>query len=180
MVFSHPNPRTDALRQYGGALLAAVMAVAGLASIVIALSDGRLLLMLGVGVTCWLLIAPIIMLSAASPAVEITADALIVRSRVWGRHAVPWAAIQAIMDHPLLPPEDGEKLRRVAVGRSRYQPERGKLIVMPSLPLPFRFLGKFAGVGLTGAIAVTSRAHRDYAALIAEIETRWNAARSGE
>ena len=88
-----------------------------------------------------------------------------------------WAAIRDIMDDPLLPPEDGERVRRAVVGRTRYQPERGKLIVMPTLPLPFRFLGKFSGVGFTGAIAVTSRAHRDYDRVIADIEARWNAAR---
>ena len=177
MLISHPNPRTDALRQYGGAILALIMALAGLAAIAFGLSDGRLLLMIGVGVALWALIAPVIMLSAASPAVEITDDALIVRSRVWGHHAVPWAAIRDIIEHPLLPPEDGERLRRTAVGRAKYTPERGKLIVAPPLPLPFRFLGKFAGVGFTGAIAVTSRAHRDYDRAISEIEARWKAAR---
>ena len=91
---------------------------------------------------------------------------------------MPWASIRSITDNPLLPAEDGEKVRRAVVGRSRYAPERGKLIVMPTLPLPFRFLGKFAGVGFTGAIAVTSRAHRDYDHVIAEIEARWNAART--
>jgi len=177
MIFSHPNPRTDALRQYGGAALALIMAVAGLAALILGLTDGRFLLMIGVGIACWLLIAPVIMLSAASPAVEITDDALIVHSRVWGRHAVPWAAIRDITEHPLLPPEDGERLRRRMVGRAKYAPERGKLIVAPPLPLPFRFLGKFAGVGFTGAIAVTSRAHRDYDRVIVEIEARWGAAR---
>jgi hypothetical protein len=134
--------------------------------------------MIGVGVTCGLLIAPVLMLSAASPAVEITDAALIVRSKVWSRHAVPWSAIRAIMDDPLLPPEEGEKVRRAAVGRANYAPERGKLIVMPTLPLPFRFLGRFAGVGFTGAIAVTSRAHTHYDVAIAEIEARWNAAQA--
>lgn len=179
MIFSHPNPRTDALRQYGGAALALIMALAGLAAILLGLSDGRLLLMIAVGVACWLLIAPVIMLSAASPALEITDAALVVRSKVWGRHAVPWASIRAVTENPLLPPEDGERVRRSLVGRGRYQPERGKLIVMPTLPLPFRFLGKFAGIGFTGAIAVTSRAHRDYDRAIAEIEARCNATRAG-
>ena len=132
--------------------------------------------MIGVGVTCWLLIAPVVMLSAASPALEITDDALIVRSRVWGWHRVPWASIRTIVDDPLLPPEDGEKVRRAIVGRGKYAPERGKLIVAPTLPLPFRFLGKFAGVGFTGAIAVTSRTHTDYDRAISDIEERWRAA----
>ena len=178
MLITHPKPRLDALRQYGGAALALVMALAGLGAILLGLSNGRLLLLIPAGVMCWLLIAPVIMLSAASPAVEITDAALIVRSKVWGRHAVPWSAIRAIMDDPLLPPEEGEKVRRAAVGRANYAPERGKLIVAPTLPLPFRFLGRFAGVGFTGAIAVTSRAHRDYDTAIAEIEARWNAAQA--
>lgn len=176
MLITHPKPRVDALRQYGGAALALVMALAGLGTILAGLSNGRLLLLIPAGVMCWLLIAPVIMLSAASPALEITDAALIVRSRVWGRHALPWASIRDIRDNPLLPPEEGEKVRRAVVGRANYAPERGKLIVAPALPLPFRFLGRFAGVGFTGAVALSSRAHTPYDAAVAAIEARWNAA----
>ena len=176
MIVSHPNPRLDAIRQVGGALLAALMALSGALLILAGVAEPRLFLLIFAGIAVWALIAPILMLSAASPAIEITDAALIVRARVWGRHAVPWSAIRTIIDHPLLPKEDGEKVRRAVVGRTRYQPERGKLIVAPPLPLPFRMLGKFAGVGFTGAIAVTSRTHRGYDRAIAEIEARWKAA----
>lgn len=177
MIFSHPNPTSDTFRQVGGAWLAALMALAGAAALLFGLGDSRLRLMIPVAVAVWALVAPVLMLAFASPAVEVTAEALVVHSRVSGRRSVPWAAIAAIKDDPLLPSENGEAVRRVMVGRRKYQPPRGRLLVIPSLPLPYRFLGLFAGEGLTGALAITSRTHRDYDRAISEIERRWNAAR---
>ncbi len=177
MLFAHPNPTSDSLRQIGGAALAALMALAGAAALLFGLGDARLRLMIPVALAVWALVAPVVMLAFASPAVEVTEGALVVHSRVSGRRAVPWAAISAIKDDPLLPTENGEAVRRIMVGRRKYQTPRGRLLVIPALPLPYRFLGLFAGEGLTGALAITNRTHRDYDRAMAEIERRWNAGR---
>ena len=176
LIFAHPKPRAQALQERGAAVLAGLMALAGIAAILFGLGDGRLFLMLGVGVALLLLTLPVIMLTAASPAIEITDEVLILLPSVWRRRAVLWADIRAIKDHPLLPVQDGETLRRAMVGRRKYQMARGVLIVIPSLPLQYRVLGLFAGEGFTGAIAVTSRTHVDYDAAISEIEGRAEAA----
>lgn len=170
MIFAHPNPRTQALQERGGAALALVMLLASFIALLLALSNPRLILMAGVSLTLLALAAPVLMLTAASPTLEVTEDALILHPLVWRRRTLPWSAIRALKPHPLLPLPDSETARRRLVGQRRYQPARGMLIVIPLLPLPYRILGLFSGEGFTGAIAVTNRAHRDYDAAISAIE----------
>lgn len=169
MIFTHPNSRVQALQERGGAALASVMLLASLIAFLLALSNPRLILMFGAGLTLLALTAPVVMLTAASPAIEITDDALILRPLVWRRRALPWGSIRAIKPHPLLPLPESETARRRLVGRRKYQPARGMLIVIPSLPLQYRILGLFSGEGFTGAIAITSRTHNDYDAAISAI-----------
>jgi hypothetical protein len=176
MIFDHPNPRLHTLQERGAAVLAAVMLIAALLSLLIAFNEPRLILMVGVSIVLVLLATPVLMVTAASPALEVTDEALVLHSRVWPRRAVPWSRIRAITPHPLLPPPDSETLRRAAVGRTNYQPARGVLIIVPSLPLPYRFSGLFAGQGFTGALALTSRTHARYDAALSEIEQRLAAA----
>ena len=44
------------------------------------------------------------------------------------------------------------------------------MLIIPSLPLQYRFTGLFAGEGFTGVIALTNRSHTDYDALIKQVE----------
>ena len=71
---------------------------------------------------------------------------------------------------PLLPPKEVEAERRLAVGRRKYRPAEGKMLINPALPLPYRFTGIFAGAGFTGVVALTNRTHTDYDALIKQVE----------
>ena len=41
---------------------------------------------------------------------------------------------------------------------------------IPSLPLPYRFTGLFAGEGFRGVIGLTNRTHTDYERLIEQVE----------
>jgi hypothetical protein len=172
MIFAHPNPRAQALQERGAAALAGVMQLAALLALLFAFSDTRLFLLIGVALALLALMLPVLMLTAASPALEVTDDALILHPRVWRSRAVPWSAVRALKPHPLLPLPESESMRRTMVGRANYQPVCGVLIVIPSLPLPYRILGVFAGEGFTGAIALTSRTHADYDAALREIEAR--------
>ena len=83
--------------------------------------------------------------------------------------------MRAIKDYPLLPPKDVEAARRALVGRQRYRAAEGKMLIIPSLPLPYRFTGLFAGEGFIGVIALTNRTHTDYDTLIKQVKKYTNA-----
>ena len=165
----HPNPTTDRLAQYGGIVLAVVMIIGALGQIVLATLGLPLFLLSGI--TTLLLIAPVMMLSTATPAVRVSAEGITIQPRVWRERLVRWDDIKAIKDYPLLPPKDVESGRRALVGKKRYRPAEGKMLIIPSLPLPYRFTGFFAGEGFRGVIGLTNRTHTDYERLIEQVAT---------
>jgi len=164
----HPHPTTDRLAQYGGIVLAVVMVAGALGQI--ALATLGLPLFLLSGIVTLLLIAPVVLLTSATPAVSVNAQGITVQPRVWRERFVRWDEIQAIKDYPLLPPKDVESGRRMMVGKKRYRPAEGKMLIIPSLPLPYRFTGLFAGEGFRGVIGLTNRTHTDYERLIEQVE----------
>jgi len=164
---AHPHAMNDRLNQYGGFALMIVMIVAGFGQIVLA-AFGLPLFILS-GIVTLLLIAPVMLLISATPAVTVAADGLTIQPRVWRARFVPWSAIRAVKDYPLLPPKDIEPGRRLLVGRQRYAPAEGKMLIIPSLPLYYRFTGLFVGEGFTGVVALTNRTHTDYKRLIDQV-----------
>lgn len=166
---THPNPLTDRISQVGGAVLLVVMIAAALGQFVLAASVGLPLFWLS-GVVTLLLIAPVMMLSTATPAVTISAEGITIQPRVWRDRFVRWSDIREVRDYPLLPPKEVEAERRLAVGKRRYRPAEGKMLIIPALPLQYRFTGLFAGAGFTSVVALTNRTHTDYDALIKQVE----------
>lgn len=164
---THPNPLTDRLAQVGGTLLIVVMLFAALGQF--ALVSAGLPLFLISGVVTLLLIAPVFMLTTATPAVTLSPEGITIQPRVWRERFVRWEDVRDIRDYPLLPPKEIEAERRLAVGRRRYRPAEGKMLLIPSLPLQYRFTGLFAGAGFTGVVALTNRTHTDYDALIQQV-----------
>ena len=165
---THPHPLTDRIAQYGGILLVAVMLFAAAGQLVIALT-GQPFFLFNTVITL-LLIAPVMMLTSATPAVTVTPEGITIQPHVWRERFVPWADVRAIRNYPLLPPKDAEVLRALLQGRSRYHAAEGKMLIIPSLPLPYRCTGLFAGAGFTGVIGLTNRTHTDYDALIRQVE----------
>jgi hypothetical protein len=110
------------------------------------------------------------LLTSATPAVTVSADGITIQPRVWRERFVRWDEVRAVKPYPLLPPKDVEAERRAFVGKKRYRPAEGIMLVIPSLPLTYRFTGLFAGEGFTGVIALTNRTHRDYEALVRQVE----------
>lgn len=163
--------------EIAAAALAAVMALAALGQWAIALLGGYGIMLI-TGVITLLLALPVLMNSARSPEVAIEGDGLRLHSAVWGQRHVPFSAIRAIVPDPALPPPGAEVYRRQVVGRRRYRPAEGRLLIIPGLPLPFRIAGWFAGEGVTGVIAITTRTHPDYDRLMPRIERSWAEARA--
>jgi hypothetical protein len=165
---THPKPTTDRLTQYGGAALVVVMIAGAVGQFALALV-GLPLLLLG-GIVTLVLIAPVMMLTTATPAVSVSADGLTLMPRVWPQRVVAWGEIREVRDYPLLPPENIEPGRKLMVGRRRYRPAEGIMLVIPSLPLYYRFTGLFTGAGFTGVIGLTNRTHTDYDALVRQVQ----------
>lgn len=165
----HPNPTTDRLAQYGGLGLIVVMIAAGLGQIGLALAQSGLPLFLLSGLVTLSLTAPVMLLTCATPAVSIAPEGITIQPRVWRERFVGWSEVRAVKDYPLLPPRDTEAGRRALVGRGRYRPAEGIMLVIPSLPLPYRITGLFAGEGFTGVIGLTNRTHTDYDALARQV-----------
>lgn len=164
---THPNPTADRLNQYGGAALMVVMILGAVGQFALALL-GLPLLLLG-GIVTLALIAPVMMLTTATPAVSVSADGITLLPRVWPQRSVAWGEVREIRDYPLLPPENIEPGRKLMVGRRRYRPAEGIMLVIPSLPLYYRFTGVFAGAGFSGVVGLTNRTHTDYDALVQQV-----------
>lgn len=111
------------------------------------------------------------MQTALAPPITLHNDGLTLHPVVWRERHVPWSAVRAVRPNPLLPPENTESVRRAVEGRRRYQPARGVLVIIPSLPLQYRIAGFFAGEGFTGVIALGSRTHVNDDSLLAGVQT---------
>lgn len=165
-VHSHPNPFIDRLIQYGAAGVGVLMLLSVPLQLVLASVGGLFAL---TAVVTLLLTLPVLMLTTATPAVTLSAEGLTIQPRVWRAQTVRWSDIHAVKDYPLLPPPGSESGRKAFVGRSKYRPAEGKMLVIPCLPAYYRVTGFFAGEGLTPVIALTNRTHTDYEALIAAV-----------
>jgi hypothetical protein len=169
--YRHPRPAVDQVSQ-GIALAGALILVisAPLLMLLVALgAPGGFVL---IGVITLLLALPLVMQTVLAPAVTVEDDALVINPRFWSARRIRWEAIRAIKPFPLLPAEDAEVTRRIAVGRRHYQPAAGVMLVIPSLPPVYRIAGFFAGENAQPIIALTSRAHADYESLLQAVLDR--------
>jgi hypothetical protein len=163
----HPHPSTDRLAQYGGIVLTVVMIIGALGQIALATLGFPLFLLSGI-VTLFL-IAPVMLLIGSTPAVSVSPQGITIQPRVWRERFVRWDEVRAVKDYPLLPPKDVESGRRAIVGKRKYRAAEGKMLIIPSLPLQYRFTGLFAGEGFVGVIGLTNRSHTDYERLIEQV-----------
>lgn len=164
----HPRPLIDRLAQAAALALAGVLTLAAVTLTGIALSAGLPLLLAAALLTLGLV--PVALLpTTIAPAVTVTDEAMLIAPLIWRRRSVAWRDIRALKPNPLLPPANAESGRRLVVGRRRYEPARGVIVIIPSLPVQYRIAGFFAGEGFTGVIALGSRTHEDYDRLLAAI-----------
>lgn len=173
---AHPNPTLDRLTQYGAAALATLMLLAALAQLSLAFSVYPPGIFVLTAVITLLLIPFVLMLTTATPAVSLTHEGLSIEPLIWKKRLVPWDAVKAIKRYPLLPQADAESGRKAALGRKRYRPAEGIMLVIPGLPPQYCIAGWLAGEGWTPIIALTTRTHRDYDQLVGSIRAKVGAA----
>jgi hypothetical protein len=162
---THPHPLLNRITQYGALALLAILLLVALVQVALALLGGPGFLVASGLLT--LAFTPFIgLLLVATPPVTIEKRGMTVHPLVGRAHFVPWEAVQDFADYPLLPVPDAEIGRKAFVGRRKYRPAEGKMLVIPALPLPYRLTGLLVGKGFTGVIALTTRTHTHYDTLI--------------
>lgn len=165
----HPNPAIQRWTHYVIATAMLVIVAAVPMQVALALLIPGAPLFYVTAVLTLLLLLPLLMQSAAAPAVTISEEGITLQPILWKAQFVPWSAVHAIKPYPLLPPPDGETIRKVMVGRKSYRPAQGIMLVIPGLPLPYRATGFFTGEGFTSVVAFTNRTHQQYDQLVYNI-----------
>jgi hypothetical protein len=166
---AHPQPLLDTLTQYGAAALLALIVLSVPLQLVLAFAGAPVFVLTALFTLAF---APfLLMLLAATPAVTVGPEGLIVQQRLGKAQAVAWPEVVAIKAYPLLPPPDAELQRKMLAGRSKYRPAEGLMLLIPSLPAQYRIAGMLAGEGFTPIIAVTTRTHDRYDVLVKKIQS---------
>ncbi|MFZ4827651.1 MAG: hypothetical protein ACOYLB_09850 [Phototrophicaceae bacterium] len=162
MIFQHPQPRLNQFIQWGAMLLWWVMVLSVPLQVMLGLLIAYGGLLFITALTTLLLAPTVLLLTLATPPVQITPEGITLLPRVWQPQTIAWEQVSAFQVYPLLPQADQEVNRRHLVGRKNYRPAEGVMLIVPSLPLPYRILGFFVGSGDKGAVAFTNRTHTDY------------------
>lgn len=135
--------------------------------LIIGLSGERMLLFIIMAVPTLLFLPAVIYISAATPPVTLTDEGVRLRPiALWRERFIPWEQIDAAKVYPLIPSAETEIVRKALVGRRKYSPADGIMLVSRALPLPYRFVGFFAGEGTKGVVGLTNRTHQNYDALV--------------
>ncbi len=165
---THPKAGFNRIIQYGAMIVVILLAIAALLMVIIALGDAPDGFILIAFVTI-LLAFPLMMLTTIAPAVTVAEDGMTLHPVVWKELTIGWQEITHIAEFPLLPSEDAEVMRKITVGRIKYRPAQGIMLVIPTLPVQYRIAGFFAGTGGKPITALTNRAHTDYDQLMKTI-----------
>ena len=172
---THPRPLLDILTQSAAVAFVVLALILLIVQLSLILSGQSPLLIFFTSITLVILIAPALWLTAAAPPVTLLQHGLRLQPRLWRSTEVVWGDIDAVKPYPLLPDKQGEGVRRVLMGRQKYQSAKGYMLIIPSLSWQYRFTGFFAGEGFTPVIALTNRTHTDYATLIAYVRANTQA-----
>lgn len=168
-TYQHPKTNMNRLIQYGALVASVLLAITAPLQILLTLAGAPGGLFICSAFFTLILALPLLMLTALTPTVTVTEDALIVQPTIWKAHTIAWNEVTEVKVFPLLPAETEEIPRRVFVGRQKYRPAQGIMLVIPSLPIQYRIAGFLAGAGSQPIIALTNRAHQDYDDLLEAI-----------
>ncbi len=155
--------------QYGALVFILVIVIAALLQVLLALLVVPGGLMFITAVLTVLLALPVLMLLTATPPVTVNQEGIHIEPAVWPARFVRWEAVTAVKDYPLLPTPDAEVGRRTLLGRRKYRPAEGIMLVIPGLPVQYRVAGFFAGERGAPVIALTSRTHTEYDKLVKRV-----------
>lgn len=142
-----------------GLWLATIIAMILFVVVAIMLSAPLFFLM---SVILLLLSMPPVMTIVNTPPLIIRDEGLILRRFIGGERTIGWDEIDCIKAYPLLPQADQEILKQYLIGRNKYRPAEGIMLIIPTLPLPYRIGGVLTAEKGNPVIAFTNRTHSDY------------------
>lgn len=162
------HPQSYRLRMAGLSLLLAVMLLAVPLQVLLAVLTGGLLFVL-TALMLLLLCVPVLVGIFATPPLDISDEGVCVRPFLGRARFIGWAQVDALKPYPLLPRPDQETERRALVGRTRYRPAEGYMLVLRGADWQYRLTGYLCGEGLRGVVAFTNRSHADYESLLKRV-----------
>lgn len=166
-MFGHPSPAFERAVQLLMLLITAALVMLILVQLPLMLLGGfPFILAALVIITCLGLIPFTLLPAVASPAMTATAEGLLLMPLFLPHRLLPWAEVTAVKHYPLMPSAGSENTRVLLVGRRKYQPMDGIMLIAPTLPAPYRLHGLIVSEGWVGVIALTNRSHTNYARLV--------------
>ncbi|GAB5491134.1 MAG: hypothetical protein Phog2KO_13490 [Phototrophicaceae bacterium] len=161
---THPNSTIYKLQQ---GILSILIALAGFGAVMFVVIAVVLPapLFIVMGILVLLLSVPLFMGLLNTPPVIISDEGLLIQGFMGRETQIAWHEIEGVSDYPLLPQANQEILKQYLVGRKKYRAAEGIMLIIPSLPVLYRFAGFLAGEGGQPIIAFTNRKHTDYAIL---------------
>jgi hypothetical protein len=163
----YPNAIEGRIRQIGAIALIIIMLLAALALVILAGVIGAPLFAI-MALLILLLIAPVLLLLVNTPPVQIAPDGLRLLT-LTGEKFIAWEAVVSVRRYPLLPAPEQESMRRLLVGRQKYVPAKGIMLLIPELPLLYRIAGVLAGAQGVPIVTFTNRTHTDYDVLVQRV-----------
>lgn len=165
----HPQFQLNRLIQYGALIIVVILIIMAPLQVMLTLAGAPGGLFICSAFVTLLLALPLLMLTAITPSISTSPEGITIDPAIWKSHQIAWDDIQAVKVFPLLPQADAEITRKIFVGRKKYNPAEGIMLVIPALPMQYRIAGFFAGAGSQPIIAITNRAHNDYDQLFTTI-----------
>jgi hypothetical protein len=171
VTFTHPNPRFEGVVAALMLVVTLALIAATVGQIVLILAGLPVLLGVLVAITTISLIPFTLLPILAAPAATLTEAGITLQPRFLPSRFVAWSDVAAVKPYPLTPSPGSENTRRLMVGRLKYTPMQGIMLIIPSLPWLYRIHGLLTHEGWVGVVALTNRSHADYDRLAALIET---------
>jgi len=160
--FPARSPRGYRISQVVLVITAGVLAVSAPFQIVMALAIPAAGMFVLTAILSLALILPLILMMSATPPITLSREGVTIQPGIGKPSTLTWASVTEIKPYSLMPPEDSETTRRLVVGRKKYRPAAGTMLVCEGLPWRYRVVGAFAGEGFKPVIAVTNRTHAEY------------------
>lgn len=160
--FTHPNPTAFRITQSIVLIGVIVILLTIPLQIGIAVLYPQAMLFYLSAVITLLLVAPMLLYLVTTPTVSLTDAGMMIHPFIGKAHHLAWDDIDRVAYYPLLPRQNHEVNKRLVVGRKRYKPAEGIMLISSQLPQVYRVGGVFAGERGRKLIALTNRTHNNY------------------
>ncbi len=161
-TYTHPNSTTYRITQILVLIGLIVLLLTIPLQIMIAVLFPQAMLFYMSAIITLLFVAPLLLYLVTTPTVSLSAEGMTIHPFIGKPHHLTWDEIDRVAYYPLLPRQNHEVNKRLVVGRKRYKPAEGIMLISSKLPQVYRIGGFFAGERGRKIIALTNRTHTNY------------------